>query len=75
MDNICKTVANSTPHGMGIEDKQILVNMSWKDAYATVLATWLFPILLCSSDPKRENSALNTTFGSVFFLTWIFISN
>lgn len=42
-ENICKPVANSTPHGMGIKDKQILANMSWKDAYATVLAIRLFP--------------------------------
>lgn len=30
------------------------------------------PILLCSDDPKRGNSCLNSTFDNIFFLTWIF---
>lgn len=71
MENICKPVSNSTPHGTGIKDKQILfgkmhVQLFWPFDFS--------PILLCSDDPERENSALNSAFGSVFFfLTWIFI--
>lgn len=29
-ESICKPVANSAPQGMGINDKQMLSNMSWK---------------------------------------------
>lgn len=74
-ESICQTVANSAPHGMGIKDEQNLATMSGKDAYATVLAIWLFSPSCCAAViPKRGNSALSSIFGIVFlFLSWTFI--